>query len=113
MRRSRIILAALVLGTVVSRGQAAADGPGDMYGAEAVGTVRFLDRAMNLIQLNDGTELRTTDARLLRGIHEGMSVKVDFTHSADRNELNSIEPTGSDTTVGASPTATGGISNHS
>jgi len=42
------------------------------YGAREVGTVRFIDRALNLIQLEDGTELRTTDARMLTTSRKGM-----------------------------------------
>ena len=113
MRNHRVVLTTLALGMAVWVGQAAADGPGDTYGAQKLGTVRFLDRAMNLLQLDDGTELRTTDSRLLRNIREGMRVKVDFTHAADLNELNSIEPVGADVTSGASPTTLGEISNHS
>jgi hypothetical protein len=113
MRNHRVVLTTLALGMAVWVGQAAADGPGDNYGAEKVATVRFLDRAMNLLQLDDGTELRTTDSRLLRGIREGMRVQVDFTHDGERNNLNSIAPVGADATVGATPTTVGGISNHS
>ena len=113
MRSHRIVLTTLALGMAVWVGQATADGPGDTYGAEKVGTVRFLDRAMNLLQLDDGTELRTTDPRLLRDIREGMQVKVDFTHAGERNELNNIEATGADTAMGAAPTTVGGIKNHS
>ena len=113
MRNHRVVLTTLALGLAVWVGPAAADGPGDMHGAEQLGTVRFLDRAMNLLQLDDGTELRTTDSRLLRDIREGMRVKVDFTHESERNTLNSIEAIGADATVGATPTTVGGISNHS
>ena len=113
MRNHRVVLTTLALVTAVWVGPALADGPGDNYGAQQVGTVRFLDQAMNLLQLDDGTELRTTDPRLLRNIREGMRVKVDFTHAGERNELNSIEAIGADATVGATPTTVGGISNHS
>jgi hypothetical protein len=99
MRNHRVVLTTLALGMAVWVGQAAADGPGDTYGAQKLGTVRFLDRAMNLLQLDDGTELRTTDSRLLRNLRE-----VDF---------NSIEAIGAGATVGATPTTVGGISNHS
>jgi hypothetical protein len=113
MSKHRVVLTTLALVMGVWVGAAVADGPGDSYGAHQVGTVRFLDRAMNLLQLGDGTELRTTDARLLRDIREGMRVKVDFTHDGDRNQLNSIEAIGADATAGAVPTTVGGIKNHS
>jgi len=113
MRNHRVVLTTLALVTAVWVGPALADGPGDNYGAQQVGTVRFLDQAMNLLQLDDGTELRTTDPRLLRNIREGMRVKVDFTHDGERNELNSIEAIGADATAGTTPTTVGGIKNRS
>src|SRR5712664_3981441 len=94
------------------RGHAAADGPSDAWGVREVGTVRFIDRDLNLIQLEDGTELHTTDARILRNIREGMRVQVDFIHGGDKNELNSLAPVGSDAQVDVSPTA-GGSDLHS
>jgi hypothetical protein len=103
--RYPVMLAAMALGVAMSFGHAVADGPDDGYGAREVGTVRFIDRDLNLIQLEDGTELRTTDARMLQSIQEGMRVLVDFTHEGDRNELNSIAPVGADTQAGVSPTA--------
>jgi len=59
-----------------------------------------MDCKLNLLQLDSGIELRTTDSRMLKDIHEGMRVKVDYTVSGDRNEINSIEPVASDTAVG-------------
>jgi hypothetical protein len=47
----------------MSFGHAVADVPGDEYGVRKIGTVRFSDRAINLFQLEDGTELHTTDLR--------------------------------------------------
>ena len=103
--RYRVFLATMALGVATSFGHAVADGPGDEYGARKIGTVRFVDRALNLFQLEDGTELHTTDSRILQNIREGMQVRVDFTHSGDRNELNSVEPVGADAQLGVSPTA--------
>jgi hypothetical protein len=107
MHKWQVMLVTLVLGVAVSAGHAAA-GVGEEYGARKVGTVSFIDRQANLIQLADGTELHATDAGMLQNISEGMRVVVDFAHSDDdRNELNSIEPVGAGTPVseGASPTA--------
>ena len=103
--RYQLMLATMALGVAVSFGHAAADGPDAGYGAREVGTVRFIDRALNLIQLEDGTELRTTDARMLQNIKEGMQVTVDFTNDGERNEINSIAPVGTDGQAGVSPTA--------
>ena len=103
--RYQVLLATMALGVAMSFGHAVASGPDDSYGAREVGTVRFIDRDLNLIQLADGTELRTTDPRMLQNIQEGMRVLVDFVHEGDRNELNSIAPVGTDAQVGVSPTA--------
>ena len=104
--RYQVMLAAMALGVAVSFGHAAAESPDAGYGAREVGTVRFIDRALNLIQLDDGTELRTTDPRVLRNIKEGMRVQVDFTNDgASRNEINSIAPVGAGSPqVDVSPT---------
>jgi hypothetical protein len=103
MGRYQLMLITMVLGTATSFGHAAGS-PGDDYADREVGTVRFIDRQQNLIQLDDGTELRTTDARMLQNIREGMRVLVDFVHSGDTNELNSIAPVGADTQVDVTPT---------
>ena len=102
--RYRVLLATVALGVTMSFGHAGADGPGDMYGAQKIGTIRFIDRPLGLFQLDDGTELHTTDSRIFRNIREGMQVRVDFTHSGERNELNSVEPVGADAQPGVSPT---------
>ncbi len=104
--RYQVMLATMALGVAMSFGHAAAESPDAGYGAREVGTVRFIDRALNLIQLDDGTELRTTDPRVLRNIKEGMRVQVDFTNDgASRNEINSIAPVGAGSQqVDVSPT---------
>ena len=104
--RYQLMLATMALGVAVSFGHAAADSPDAGYGAREVGTVRFIDRALNLIQLDDGTELRTTDPRMLQNIKEGMQVQVDFTNDGDRNEINTIAPVGAGSPqADVSPTA--------
>jgi len=101
--RSQVIVATMALGVAMSFGHAMAT---DEYGAREVGTVRFIDRDLKLIQLQDGTELRTTDPRMLRNIREGMRVVVDFVHDEEgKNELNSIAPVGADTQTDVGPTA--------
>jgi len=105
--RYPVMLATMALGVAMSFGHAVADGPDDGWGVREVGTVRFIDRDLNLIQLEDGTELRTTDAGMLQNVKEGMRVQVDFIHGGERNELNSIAPVAADAQAGAdvSPTA--------
>jgi len=104
--RYQVLLATMALGVAMSFGHAVADGPDDGYGVNKEGTVRFIDRDLNLFQLEDGTELHTTDPRLLQNIQEGMHVRVDYIQSGgSRNELNSVEPVGPDAEAGVSPTA--------
>jgi hypothetical protein len=102
--RYPVLLATMALGVAMSFGHAVAGGPDAGYGAREVGTVRFIDRAQNLIQLEDGTELRTTDARMFQNIKEGMRVVVDFTNDGERNEINSIAPAAADSQADVSPT---------
>jgi len=111
MKKYQVALATIAL-VVASVGPVLADGPGGEYGAEKMGTVRFMDRQLNLIQLDSGLELRASDSRLLKDIHEGMEVRVDYTASGDKNEINSIEPVTSDTAVGVRPTGVGGSGYH-
>jgi hypothetical protein len=82
----------IALGVTLLAGHAAAGGPDGGYAVREDATVRFIDRQLNLVQLDDGTEVYTTDARMLQNIQEGMRVTVDFVYDGDRNELNSIEP---------------------
>jgi hypothetical protein len=111
MKKCQVALATMAL-VVASAGPVLADGPGDAYGAQTMGTVRFIDRPLNVIQLDSGLELRTTDSRLLKDIHEGMQVKVDYTASGGENEINSIAPVTADTAVGGRPTGVGGSGYH-
>ena len=90
--RSGTLLATMALGLAVSFGPAMA-GPGDDSAGREVGTIGFIDRAANIIQLTNGTELHTFDPRMLANLKEGMRVLVDFIHTGDdRNELNSVTP---------------------
>jgi hypothetical protein len=111
MKGYQVALATTAL-VVASVGPVLADGPSGEYGAQKMGMVQFIDRRLNLIQLDSGLELRTTDSRLLKDIHEGMPVKVDYTASGDKNQINSIEPVAADTTVGIRPTGVGGSGFH-
>ena len=90
--RSGTLLATMALGLAVSFGPAMA-GPGDDSAGREVGTIGFIDRAANLIQLTNGTELHTMDPGMLANLKEGMRVLVDFVRTDDeRNELNSVTP---------------------
>ena len=90
--RCRTMIATTLLGLAVSSGSAMADGPDGASAGRQVGTIGFIDRAANIVQLSNGTELHTTDPRMLANLKEGMQVLVDFVHDGERNELNSISP---------------------
>jgi len=92
MRRFQILLAVVSLGLVVSVGHALADGPGAGFSGVKVAQVSFVDRALNLVQLSDGMELRAPDQRMLTNLTIGQWVKVDFVSDGDRVMLNSVAP---------------------
>ena len=85
------LVATMAAGLALSFGAAMAGGP-DSWAVREVGTILFIDRAANIVQLDNGTELHTTDPRMLANLKEGSRVLVDFVHDDDRNELNSIAP---------------------
>ena len=78
MRCDHLTAVTLGLAVMLWAGFAAA-GPGEGYGARHEATVTFIDRNLNLVHLDDGTELRARDSRVLERIHEGMRVVVDVT----------------------------------
>lgn len=98
----RTLLATMGLALAVSAGPAMAGGPDGGWATREVGTISFVDRAANIVQLTNGTELHTTDARTLANLKPGMRVLVDFVHGEDAsNELNSITPVAPGAAVGA------------
>ena len=103
MSRQATVALTLALGLALVTGVARADGPGAGYGGEEVGTIRFLDRAQNLVVLTGGDQFYATDPRMLRNLKEGDLVKVDFTHDNDRSIINFIEPATRESTDGAVP----------
>ncbi len=114
MHRFHVLMAVMSLSLVVSVGHALADGPSGGYGGAKVAQVSFIDRALNLIQLSDGMELRAPDQRMLANLRIGEWVKVDFVSDGDHVMINSIAPAQADEIPGPVPTAVGGsITNHS
>lgn len=103
MRRFQVLLAVISLGLVVSIGHALADGPGAGFSGMKVAQVSFIDRALNLIQLSDGMELRAPDQRMLTDLAIGEWVKVDFVSDGERVMLNSIAPAQLDEIPGSAP----------
>jgi hypothetical protein len=93
----------LALGLTLVAGAARADGPSAGYGAEEIGTVRYINRTQGLVVLTNGAEFRAPNPRMLSGIAEGELVKVDFMNNGERSILNFIEPAGSEDVAGALP----------
>jgi hypothetical protein len=109
MRRFQVLLAVVSLALVVCAGQALADGPGAGFSGEKVAQVRFVDRALNVVQLSDGMELRAPDQRMLTSLTVGEWVKVDYVSDGGWVVLNSIEPARPDEIPGyVPPTPTAG-----
>jgi hypothetical protein len=114
MSRLATVTLPLALGLVFGAGVgfARADGPGAAYAGEEIGAIRFIDRAQNLVVLNDGDQFYATDARMLNNLTEGELVKVDFTHDNERSIINFIEPATADSTDGVVPDTEAGPHDH-
>jgi len=111
MEKHRAVALTLALGLALVAGPALA-GPSTQYAGEKIGTIRYINRAQNLVELNDGMQFYTTDRRMLDGLKEGEVVKVDFSYNGDRAYLNSIAPPTADDNPGASIGTEGGVQQH-
>jgi hypothetical protein len=112
MDRYRTGAFTVVLGLALIGGTASAYARSNEYGGEEIGTIRYINRAQNLVELTNGEEFRASDARMLAPLREGEVVKVDFSFNGDHAILNSIEPASPDDTPGASPTTEPGEHQH-
>ena len=114
MSRLATVMLSVALGLVLGAGVgvARADGPGAAYAGEEIGTIRFLDRALNLVVLAGGDEFYATDQRMLSNLTVGELVKVDFTHDSDRSIINFIEPATADSADGVLPDSEMGPQDH-
>jgi len=72
-------------------GVADADAPDVDHRGQAIGTIRSIDRAENVVTLGDGLRLRATDAQILDELREGELVKVDFAHESGGWVIRTIE----------------------
>jgi len=77
-------------------GVADADTPDANHRGQAIGMIRSIDRAENVITLGDGLRLRATDAQILDELREGELVKVDFTHEGGGWVIRTIEAADAD-----------------
>src|SRR5207245_6364676 len=105
MHRIHVLMAVMSLSLVVSVSHAMADGPSAVHSGLKVAQVSFIDRALNLIQLSDGMELRAPDQHMLANLKIGEWVKVDFVEDGDRTLINSIEAAQADEIPGPTPDA--------
>jgi hypothetical protein len=80
---------AAVVATVA--GGAHGDVPEPDYRGHAIGTIRAIDRADNVVTMGDGLRLRASDARILEDFREGDLVKVDFAHERGGWVIRTIE----------------------
>ena len=96
MRRFQILMLAVSLTLIAPVGHALADGPGAGYSGVKIAQVSFIDRALNVIQLSDGMELRAPDQRMLADLRIGEWVKVDFVSDGGRAVINSVQPARTD-----------------
>ena len=111
MEKNRAVTLTLMLGMALVAGPALA-GPGTQYAGEEIGKIRYIDRAQNLVELDDGMQLYATNQRMLDGLREGDTVKVDFSFNGDRAYLNSIAPPTADDSTGTSVSTQGGVKQH-
>ena len=84
-----------VFALTIATGLALAAGPArafDVAPIHEVTTLRLVDRSLGVVQLADGTELRTLDPRMLQNLHAGQRVSIDYVHDKGENTLTWISP---------------------
>ena len=111
MKKHRAVALTLTLGVALVAGPALA-GPGTQYAGQEIGKIRYIDRAQNLVQLDDGMQLYATDQKMLDGLREGELVKVDFSFNGERAYLNSIAPPTADDNASTGVSTQGGVKQH-
>jgi len=68
-----------------------AGAPEPEYRGHAIGTIRSIDRADNVVTMVDGLRLRAPDSHPLEDLQAGDFVKVDFAHERDGWVIRTIE----------------------
>src|SRR5215475_6638610 len=111
MDKYRALTLTVGMGLALVAGPALAE-HGSQYAGQEIGTIRYINRAQNLVALDDGKWFYTTDQRMLDGLREGEVVKVDFWTNGERAYLNSIAPPAAGDYPGASVGTQGGVSQH-
>jgi hypothetical protein len=80
---------AAIVATVAAGARAGVPQP--EYRGHAIGTIRSIDRADNVVTMGDGMRLRAPDAQILEDLREGDLVKVDFAHERGGWVIRTIE----------------------
>lgn len=78
---------ALMTGTACAQGYSSYPALG-----EVAGTVRYIFKAQQEIEMEDGTLLQATSPAQLTGVQEGSAVKVQYVDNGDKKEIQRIEP---------------------
>ena len=93
MRTHQLLALTMTIGLALSAGRALAF---DVAPIHEVTTIRLVDRSLGIVELADGTQLRTLDSRMLDGVYDGERVTVDYVHDKDENTLTTIAPADSE-----------------
>jgi hypothetical protein len=91
MRRWCTSVAMLIVSICLCAGLVSAKGADVQYVGVAEGKIRYVNAAQQLIQLEDGTVLRASDARQMAVFHEGTRVRVHFVSDANQKVITRIE----------------------
>jgi Protein of unknown function (DUF1344) len=81
---------AMATGLVLMVGTAWADGPSAAYSGEVEGTVRDVDRAQQVIVLDDGTQLAVASPEQLDNVEPGRDVHVGYVEDYGRKTIEWI-----------------------
>ncbi|HEY3065497.1 MAG TPA: DUF1344 domain-containing protein [Methylomirabilota bacterium] len=81
-------------GLVLMTGTVWADGPSAAYSGELEGTVRDVNRAQQVIILDDGTELSVASPAQLDNVEPGRDVHVGFVEDYGRKTIEWIDVIG-------------------
>jgi hypothetical protein len=103
-----IMIATAALASLFFTGVATAGTAGSDYGGQLVGKVTWIDRAQNLLVLDNSTELHANDQRLLANLRQGERVQVDFETRNGTKLIHEIRPAAPGEAPGVVPTTEGG-----
>jgi hypothetical protein len=91
MNRLTIVFLALLTALALPR-SVWASGPGAGSAGRIQGQGRYVDRPLGLIELEDGTDLWTTNAHQLDGVRPGATVRFEIEKDYDKTRIVAVEP---------------------